>query len=264
VGFVRGVGPWAALLLVLALGVAVVRKACRSGLSGPGYRQRVLDYRPRSFDPRLVPSHILVLRKGSDYRMAVCAADYRGKCVQRIGLEKYVAGVVAAEEGTFGKRAWVNGRLDPKRRARIQEAWKLQAIAARTYAIYAAVADKYYVASSGFHLTDTPRDQAYRARPPPEIQRAVRATAGQVLVDRRRRLVYAEYSACCRSKGTRDVVQRRQHIPCHRRCKDFAFAGSSHFRGMCQWGSYLFASEGRRLAWLLRHYYPNAHILKLP
>ncbi len=263
VGFVRGVGPWAALLLVLALGVAVVRKHCRSGLPGHGIRQRVLNYRPRPFDPRLVPSHILVLRRGSDYRMPVCAANYRGQCVQRVPLEQYVAGVVAAEEGTFGKRAWVNGRLNRKRLARIREAWKLQAIAARSYAVYAAVADKYYVRSSGFHLTDTPRDQAYTDRPSPQILRAVRATAGQVLVDRHRRLIYAEYSACCRSKGTRDVVRRRQHIRCHPRCKDFAFTGSSHFRGMCQWGSYLFAIEGRRLAWLLRHYYPNARVLQL-
>ena len=147
--------------------------------------------------------------------------------------------------------------------ARIREAWGLQAIAARTYAVYAALADKYYVGSSGFHLTDTPRDQAFTDHPGPQIQRAVRATVGQVLVDRQRRLIYAEYSACCRSKGTRDVVRRRQHIPCHPRCKDFAFAGSSHFRGMCQWGSYLFATEGRRLGWLLHHYYPNARVLKL-
>jgi len=264
VGFVRGVGPWAAVLLALTLGVAVARRRCRSTGSGPGYRQRLLDHRPRPFDPRHAPTHLLVLRTGTSYYMARCAADYRGQCVERIELERYVAGVVAAEEGTFLKRATSGGRLDRRRLARIREAWKLQAIAARTYALYAALADKYYVNQSGFHLTDTPRDQAYRARPHAEIRRAVSETRGQVLVDRRRRLIYAEYSACCRSKGTRDVVRRRQHIRCHPRCKDFAFAGSSHHRGMCQWGSFLYATEGRRLGWLLRHYYPNARLLRLP
>lgn len=264
VGFLRGVGPWAAVLLALTLGVTLARRRCRPSRSGPSYRQRLLDHRPRPFDPRRVPSHLLVLRTGSSYYMARCAADYRGQCVERIELERYVAGVVAAEEGTFRKRATSGGRLDRRRLARIREAWKLQAIAARTYALYAALADKYYVKQSGFHLTDTPRDQAYSARAGPEIRRAVRETCGQVLVDRRRRLIYAEYSACCRSKGTRDVVRRRQHIRCHPRCKDFAFAGSSHFRGMCQWGSFLYATEGRRLSWLLQRYYPNARVLKLP
>jgi len=265
VGFLRGVGPWAVLLVALALIITLVRQHCRSSVRGPGYRQRLLDHRPRAFDPRHAPTHLLVLRKGRAYHMAVCAADYRGQCVERIALERYVAGVVTAEEGIFLRRAGVAAGLDKKLLARIREAWKLQAIAARTYAIYAAAADKYYVRDSGFHLTDTPRDQAYTDRPAPPIQRAVRETRGQVLVDHRRRLIYAEYSACCRSKGTRDVVRRRQHIPCHPRCKDFAFAGSSHFRGMCQWGSFLFATEqGRRLGWLVRHYYPNARLLKLP
>ncbi len=264
VGFVRGIAPWAAVLLCAFLVAVLVRKHCRGELRGPGYRQRVLNFRPRPFNPRSVPKHILVLRTGQPYHMALCAADYRGKCVQRLALEHYVAGVVAAEEGTFLKRARVRGRTNRRRLARISEAWKLQAIAARTYAVYAAVADKYYVADSGFQLTDTPRDQAYTDSVPAAIRRAAGQTRGQVLVDRRRRLVYAEYSACCRSRGTRDVVQRRRHIPCHPRCKEFAFAGSSHYRGMCQWGSYLFATEGRSLAWLLRHYYPNAHILKLP
>lgn len=264
VGFVRGVGPWAALLLALTLVVALARRHCRSSSSDRGYRQRLGDHRPRRFDPKRTPTHLLVLRKGRPYHMAVCAADYRGQCVERIALERYVAGVVAAEEGTFLRRARVNDRLDKKRLARIREAWKLQAIAARTYALYAALADKYYVADSGFHLTDTPRDQAYKDHPAPPIARAVRETRGQVLVDRRRRLIYAEYSACCRSKGTRDVVRRRQHIRCHPRCKNFGFAGSSHFRGMCQWGSFLYATDGHRLGWLLKRYYPNARLLRLP
>lgn len=263
VGFLRGVGPWAALVLALAFAVALGRRTCRSWLREPGYRQRVLNHRPRVFNPRQVPTHIRVLRTGRPYYMAVCVGRYRRQCVERVPLERYVAGVVAAEEGTFLRRAQVNGQLDRRRLARIAEAWKLQAIAARTYALYSALADKYYVADSGFHLTDTPRDQAYTDRVPPEISRAVARTRGQVLVDRKGRLIYAEYSASCHSRGTQDVVRRRQHIHCHPRCKEFAFSGSSHHRGMCQWGSYLFATQGRPLAWLRRRYYPNARILTL-
>ncbi|MCA9523866.1 MAG: SpoIID/LytB domain-containing protein [Myxococcales bacterium] len=220
-------------------------------------RTRRIAFAPLAFDRRHAPATIRVLRAKLAYQRGFCVDQYNGLCIQELTLERYLRGVVLAEEGVFLRFAGSNGRIDGASLARVAEAWKLQAIAARSYALYAVLVDKYDRKRNGFDLTDTPRDQAYDDRRHPAVDRAVLSTAGRVLVDRRGRLLYAEYSASCHSRGTRSLLGNRR-IECHRRCRDHAFAGSSHFRGMCQWGSLHFALDGRPLAWLLAHYYPSA------
>ena len=143
----------------------------------------------------------------------------------------------------------------------MSEAWKLQAIAARSYALYALFADKYRVKKTGFHITDTPWDQVYTDRRSDQIDAAVDATRGQILVDHRGRLLHTLYSASCGGRGTRSVLRPKERIECHPDCGRHEFRRSSHYVGMCQWGSLLFALEGHSLAELARRYYPGARLM---
>ncbi len=255
---------WIAAGAILALAVVSLVVWLRRREPGPGelrgpFPTRRLSFRPRSFDRHHAPGLVRVLRTRLAYRPGRCAAAFRGRCVQRLDLEDYVAGVVLAEEGIFSRERPSHPRL----RAALQATWQLQAIAARTYALYAILADKHLEDRTGFHLTDTIWDQAYTGRRVPAVTRAVRATRRQVLVDHRGRLVYAEYSASCGGRGTYDVVDRKRHIDCHRECKNRKYRRSSHYRGMCQWGSFLYALQGHGLPWLRRHYYPTSHVVRV-
>lgn len=227
-------------------------------------RDRALKLRPRRvstsplpFDQRRLPRTIRVLRTKMPYLSSLCVDSYAGRCIQALPIERYLLGVVSAEEGIFLQEA---KKFAPTGPSRVAAAWRVQAIAARTYAIYCVLSDKYDVARSRFQITDTPRDQAYQDRHYWQIERAIASTAGQLLVDHRGRLIYAEYSASCHGRGTRSVVQPRRRIPCHRQCQRYGFRGSSHHRGLCQWGSFLFAMHGRTLPWLLQHYYPLSRV----
>jgi peptidoglycan hydrolase-like amidase len=263
------VRQWLAAGVVTALaGTALVVVLSRgedgeglSRLEGP-FPTRRLSYRPISLKTakgRRVPGRIRVLRTGKPHLPGRCVSAYRRRCVERLELEDYVAGVVLAEEGVFaGEQTERKGH-----RAALQAAWRLQAIAARSYALYAILADKHLLKKTGFHITDSTWDQVYTGRRVAAVTRAVQATRGRVLTDRRGRLVYAEYSASCGGRGTRDVIRREHRIRCHPRCRHYRYRQSSHFRGMCQWGSFLFALEGRRLPWLLRRYYPHTRITRV-
>lgn len=184
-------------MLGLVTVTVLLRRGCQTPRDRLRLHSRELDRRPIRFDPRHAPRSIRVLRTGRRHTAFGCVAAYQGRCIQELELEHYVRGVVVAEEGIFRRHAVVSGRIDRLKLRRIQEAWKLQAIAARTYAIYCILVDKYYVRASGFHLTDTPRDQAYADRRDPDIDRAVAQTRGRVLTTTTRptRLIYAEYSA---------------------------------------------------------------------
>lgn len=237
-------------------------------IDGPFPTRRIND-RPLPFDPEAVPGRLRVLRAGKPYRTKGCVALFRGRCVESMSMEEYVRGVVVGEEGvfertidrpTFGAGA---GLTLAERRRRVTEAWKLQAIAARSYAIYAVIADKHHLKKTGFHITDTIYDQVYVDRRSDAVSRAVEATSGQVLVDRRGRLVHALYSACCGGRGTRSVLPPNEPIACHPECHRYAFRKSSHYVGMCQWGSLLFAMEGHPADRLAARYYPKAKIRKI-
>lgn len=256
------------VLALLALAGLYLRQHLAPPLRGP-FPARPLNDLPLAFDPEAVPGTLRVLRTRKPYRTGQCVALYRGHCVEALTLERYVRGVVFGEEGVFHRAigstdlaggahltAAVRGR-------RVSEAWKLQAIAARSYALYALLADKYRVKKTGFHITDTPWDQVYTDRRNDLVDRAVAATRAQVLVDRRGRLVHALYSASCGGRGTRSVLRPSDRIECHPDCGRHEYRRSSHYVGMCQWGSLLFALEGHSLAALIRRYYPGAQLRKI-
>lgn len=117
-----------------------------------------------------------------DLRLEWSASRARPRLVNRVALEDYLLGVVPAEmPDRFGL-----------------EALKAQAVAARSYTLAE-------LASQGFVYGDT-RSQAYggRSRETPLASRAVRETAGQVLL-RRGRPVTAWYHSTC---GGRTVPAR--------------------------------------------------------
>lgn len=109
-----------------------------------------------------------------DLRLEWHAARGAPRLLNRVALEDYLLGVVPAEmPDRFGL-----------------EALKAQAVAARTYALAES-------AAQGFLYGDT-RSQAYGGRPreTPLSSRAVRETAGQVLL-RRGRVITAWYHSTC-------------------------------------------------------------------
>ncbi|MDY0002396.1 MAG: SpoIID/LytB domain-containing protein [Polyangia bacterium] len=256
------------LLALVALGGLYLRQRLVPPLRGP-FPARPLNDIPISFDPSAVPGALRVLRTGKPYRTGKCSALYRGHCVETIVLERYVQGVVSGEEGVFHRAIHIpelagGAHLsESQRRRRVAEAWKLQAVAARSYALYAVLADKYRVKKTGFHITDTPWDQVYTDRRSELVDAAVGATRGQVLVDRRGRLLHALYSASCGGRGTRSVLKASDRIECHPDCGRHEYRRSSHYVGMCQWGSLLFAMEGHDLGRLVGRYYPGARLQKV-
>lgn len=218
---------------------------------------------PAQVDLKSLPLSIKVLRTQKPYQKNGCIASYRGKCVQKIAIEEYVEGVVIAEEEVFihEPERWI-ARLQGHSVAKAaQEAWALQAIAARSYALYTIATKKHKDAP--FDIKDTPADQAYKDDRDPDVSRAVARTKLQVLVDPQGRLVPTEYSASCNSKGTWTVTSPKQAIGCHPRCKQHSFADSTHGKGMCQWGSFEFARDGETLKDLITRYYPNTRIVQI-
>lgn len=248
------------LLLLLAIPAALLYAILQEPVAAAA--PSPLPQRGRFLAPAVVkletlPSEIRVLRTRKPYQAGACAQNHRGRCVERVPLERYVEGVVAGEEAIFAAEPdyWPIRLSGASMKAAASEAWALQAIAARTYALYAVATRRHD--RLPYDLEDTPRDQAYTDKRDPAIAAAVRRTAGQVLVDSRGRLVPTEYSASCAGRGTWNVLDPKQAIACHPRCQARAYPGSSHGRGMCQWGSFEFARDGEDLQALLSRYYPG-------
>jgi peptidoglycan hydrolase-like amidase len=213
---------------------------------------------PRAVDLAALPEEIRVLRTGRPYRAGRCAAGFRGRCVERLALEDYVEGVVLAEEGVFAR---ARGLLAWRDRRAAGEAWALQALAARTYALYLVASGRHR--GRPYDVEDTPGDQAYGDARHAGARRAAARTRAFVLVDAEGRLMRAEYSASCAGRGTWSLLEPRRPIPCHRRCQARAFPGSTHGRGMCQWGSLEFARDGATLPELIGRYFPGARLGRL-
>lgn len=257
---------WLLLLLVLGLTTPLALGYARftPATPLPPDPRPVPGFLPTlSTDLRKLPSTVRVLRTRKPYQAAKCVSQYRGKCVERVPLEEYVEGVVLSEEGIFAEQPdtlleRVSGRGAVKA---AQTAWALQAVAARSYVLYAIASKRHR--GKPFDVEDTPRDQAYSDRRDPRAQDAVRRTRGKVLVDPKGRLVAAEYSASCGGRGTWNVLGDHQAIACHPRCGSHSFPGSTHSRGMCQWGSFEFARDGATLEQLLHRYYPNTSLHSL-
>jgi len=153
----------------------------------------------------------LLLTSDSGASVEVGGARYAGRVRVRVAtsgewwienevdLEDYVAGVVAKELG-FGEVP--------------REAWRAQAIAARSYAL--AALEERGARRSDPYLFDSVRDQAYGGRPQPRnakerasvesLLEAVQSTRGLVLTERGE-CVDARYHASCggRTANGRDV-----------------------------------------------------------
>lgn len=110
-----------------------------------------------------------------DDDLYVSAGANELKLVNRVDLEKYVAGVVEAESG----------------KEKTLEFYKVQAIISRTYALNNL--RKYW--KEGFNLNDQVSSQVYygKCRWEPQILVAVRITDGKVLVDSEMQLITAAF-----------------------------------------------------------------------
>jgi hypothetical protein len=151
--------------------------------------------------------------------------------VDVLPLEDYVKGVLPHE--------WISSWKE--------ESLKAGSVAIRTYAsAWVAKGGKYKCAD----LCDTTYSQVYKDSTLPKTNQAVDATVGQVLVKSDGSLVFAEYSA-------------ENGDPTKFGVSDPVCAGKKlygHGRGMCQWGSQRWASQGKDYKWIALHYYPGASL----
>ncbi len=115
-------------------------------------------------DERVYDDHLIVKPLKNELRL-----------INRVNLEKYVAGVVEAESG----------------KEKELEFYKVQAIISRTYAL----SNRRKFLAKGFNLNDLVDSQVYhgKCRWEPTILEAVRETEGKVLVDSEMKLVTAAF-----------------------------------------------------------------------
>lgn len=144
---------------------------------------------------------------GTSYRGAaeLVADPERGLTViNRLGLESYLAGVVPAEIGS----------RPPEEFAAV----KAQAVAARTYTI-ASLGSRD---SLGFDVFATVEDQAYGGVQieRPEIGRAIRETAGEILTYDERPVLALYHSTCGGRTATRYEVWGEPDLPYLRSVRD--------------------------------------------
>ena len=165
---------------VLERGAKLASTAVRAApggiaLGGRHYPWRILDLRPAAAAPVEV--------EGQRYRgllRIIARPDDRVRVVNVVGLEAYLAGVLAGEMPPH----WPIAAL------------KAQAVAARTYALYQAARRR--TASADYDLTSDQRSQVYLglSGETPRTRRAVDETAGIVLTWRGR-LFSTYYSSTC-------------------------------------------------------------------
>jgi stage II sporulation protein D len=115
-------------------------------------------------DERVYDDHLIVKPLKNELRL-----------INRVNIEKYVAGVVEAETG----------------KEKELEFYKVQAIISRTYAL----SNRRKFLAKGFNLNDLVDSQVYhgKCRWEPAILEAVRQTEGKVLVDSEMNLVTAAF-----------------------------------------------------------------------
>ena len=176
--------------------------------------------------PSEAPRTLRVWRRAIDNASESCTGR-----VDELGLEDYVRGVLPSE----WMATWEPAALEAG------------AIAARTYAsFWVAAGGKYGCAD----VDDTTWTQVYRDQRHPKTDTAVTATEG-LLVTRNGSLVFAEYSAENGSPtefGVTDTL-----------CTGHKVDG--HGRGVCQWGTQRWATQGKSAEWMLQHYYPGARVV---
>ncbi len=138
----------------------------------------------------LWPSPVVLSAAKGDDPVVVNKRPYRGKVelaragravriVNVLGVETYLRGVLHMETN----EAWPT------------EALKAQAVISRTYALL----NRGRHGSRGYDLCATPHCQAYggAAAERPATDAVLRRTRGEVLVDRKKRLVSTVYHSCC-------------------------------------------------------------------
>ncbi|CAN5428081.1 hypothetical protein BH09BAC5_BH09BAC5_30070 [soil metagenome] len=113
-----------------------------------------------------------------DHSLTISVIAGSMECINSVGLDHYVAGVVESEAG---------GRTS-------KEFYKVQAILCRTYAL----AHLSRHATEGFEVCDGVHCQAYRGRPSdPNVLAAVEETEGLVIVDRSLILITPAFFSNC-------------------------------------------------------------------
>ena len=122
---------------------------------------------------RSIPDNILIKAMGNKLRL-----------INSVFIEHYVGGVVEAESGSKSTL----------------EYYKVQSVICRTYAL----SNLRRHAREGFFLCDQVHCQVFRGRPRsnPDIQKAVIATKGNVLVDSDINLITAAFSSNCGGQTT--------------------------------------------------------------
>jgi stage II sporulation protein D len=118
-----------------------------------------------------------------DHALYITVLNKNLFCINHVGLEPYVAGVVESEAGGNS----------------VKEFYKVQAILCRTYAL--SQYNRHIL--EGYNVCDGVHCQAYRSRPSdPKVKEAVTETVGLVLVDKNLSLITAAFSSNCGGQTT--------------------------------------------------------------
>lgn len=175
-----------------------------------------LGERGFSLGKTLWPSPVVLTASRGDEAVVVNGRSFRGRIelertgrtvrvVNVLGVETYLRGVLHMETN----EAWPT------------EALKAQAVISRTYALL----NRGRHGSRGYDLCATPHCQAYggAAAERPATDAVLRRTRGEVLMDRKKRLVSTVYHSCC-GGSTESAENVWRH------------AGQSHLRATrCGW-----------------------------
>ncbi len=121
--------------------------------------------------------------------------DSHLKAINNIDLEKYIAAVIEAEGGS---------------KAHL-EYYKAQGVLVRTYTIKSI----YKHAEDGFNLCDEVHCQAYHGRSSqnPDIYKATKATAGQVLIDQDSILAMTPFHSSCGGQTSSAGIYWQKDLP---------------------------------------------------
>jgi stage II sporulation protein D len=141
---------------------------------------------------RLNPTLPKMHTREYDDDLVIIAKNGNLQIINKINLEKYVAGVVETEGGSYAP----------------PEFYKSQAILIRTYAIK----NMYKHSGSGFSLCDDVHCQAYKGKSRNNlINKAVEETRGMVLADMQNNLIITPYHSNCGglTSNASDVWQKK-------------------------------------------------------
>ena len=187
-----------------------------------------------------------VSAKGKWYRGIIMIQNKNGKLtvINNVPLEDYIKGVVPSEMPS----SWAT------------EAHKVQAIAARSYAL----ANLGKRARYGYDLKDTPEDQAYggASKETPDTNYAVDETKGIVLTYNMK-VINAYYSAS--AGGQTNVNSWGSSLPYLRSVPSFDdnVKKNGHGVGMSQHGANNLANQGYNAYQILQYFYKDVKFARV-